>query len=140
MSNHNTLEALLARLEAVRSTGDGQYVARCPAHADGTPSLAIRDVDGVILVHCFGGCAVHDIVHAVDMELSDLFPARAADYGAIDRSVKFNARQILMCIAGEALMIRLYAQDAIDGTLTEADVARLKTAEDRIAEAMRYVR
>ncbi|MGH8610174.1 MAG: hypothetical protein ACREX9_23025, partial [Gammaproteobacteria bacterium] len=60
---------------------------------------------------------MHDIVHAVGMELSDLFPARPVDYGAIHRSVTFTRRQILMCIAAEALMIRLYAQDAIDGTL-----------------------
>jgi putative DNA primase/helicase len=34
-----------------------QWLARCPAHSDKRPSLALRDGDeGRLLVHCFAGC------------------------------------------------------------------------------------
>ena len=33
------------------------WLAPCPAHEDGTPSLALRDGDaGRVLVHCHAGC------------------------------------------------------------------------------------
>jgi DNA primase len=38
-------EALLAHLDKVRRTGAGRWIARCPAHDDKSPSLAIRELD-----------------------------------------------------------------------------------------------
>ena len=43
----------------------GSYgLCRCPVHADGTPSLKVRDdprkSDGIDL-HCFGGCAWNEV-------------------------------------------------------------------------------
>ncbi len=40
-------------------------MARCPAHDDRNPSLAIRDHDGRVLVHCHAGCAQADVVNAL---------------------------------------------------------------------------
>lgn len=55
---------LLGRLEAVCERGPGRWLARCPAHADRTPSLAIRErKDGALLVHCFAGCAAEEVCH-----------------------------------------------------------------------------
>ena len=68
---------LLGRLDAV-CQGD-QWVAKCPAHADDSPSLSITEEDGKILLHCFGkGCAVEDIVRAIGWEMRDLFSDTAA--------------------------------------------------------------
>lgn len=47
-----------------RRSGSG-WVAHCPAHKDKTPSLSIRESDGRILVHCFGGCTQPDVVMAL---------------------------------------------------------------------------
>ena len=70
-------ETLLSMLDKVRKTGPDRYIARCPSHDDKSPSLTIRESDdGKVLVHCFAGCSVHEIVHAVGLELSDLFPPR----------------------------------------------------------------
>ena len=72
MSN---IETLLSRLEKVKPNGSGKYLACCPAHTDKSPSLSIKETeDGKILIHCFSGCAVADIVAAVGLELSDLMP------------------------------------------------------------------
>ncbi len=37
-------------------------MCRCPAHADGTPSLSIRAGRTRLLLHCFAGCAAADIL------------------------------------------------------------------------------
>jgi len=37
------IQGLLWQLDAVRETGNGKYVARCPAHDDRSPSLATKD-------------------------------------------------------------------------------------------------
>lgn len=46
---------LLDPLEKVKKTGTDRWIARCPAHADKSPSLSIRYADDRILLHCFGG-------------------------------------------------------------------------------------
>jgi len=70
-----TAEVLLSRLEQVKQTGKDRWLARCPAHPDKHPSLNIRETpDGKVLIKCFTGCGAADVVAAVGLELSDLFP------------------------------------------------------------------
>jgi len=40
-------------------------MARCPAHGDRTPSLAVTDRDGRVLVHCHAGCEQRDVIEAL---------------------------------------------------------------------------
>jgi hypothetical protein len=55
---------LAARLDG-KKNGTG-YVARCPAHADSTPSLRISDGDGgKLLVKCFAGCTQDAVIDAL---------------------------------------------------------------------------
>jgi putative DNA primase/helicase len=68
----NTLDIILSKLSGVRRSGTG-YIARCPAHDDRHPSLKIDQSNGKILLHCFAGCRVEDIVSALGMEMGDLF-------------------------------------------------------------------
>ena len=44
----------------------------CPAHADGSPSLSLRQGDAGILVHCFAGCSPEDVLR----ELAHIRPIR----------------------------------------------------------------
>ena len=56
----------------------GQYVLRCPAHDDKKPSLAVRErADGVLLIRCHAGCATEEILAALGLEFSDLYPEGA---------------------------------------------------------------
>ena len=64
---------LLDRLSGVRPTGPGRWIARCPAHEDRSPSLSIRDIDDRVLVHCFAGCGVGDVLSSVGLTLADLY-------------------------------------------------------------------
>lgn len=66
------IDIILAKLEGVRQRRQGQYSARCPAHADRGPSLSVRETpDGSVLLHCFAGCNVAAIVGAVGLGLAD---------------------------------------------------------------------
>lgn len=77
-----SITQLLSRLEKVKCTHRNCWQARCPAHKDRTPSLALRELeDGRVLVHCFAGCSVHQIVNSIGLELTDLFPAREIGEG-----------------------------------------------------------
>ena len=72
-----TIDNVLARLEKVKRTGNGTYIACCPSHEDKNPSLSIRDLpDGRILIHCFAGCDVYSILASIGIEIDALFPER----------------------------------------------------------------
>ena len=71
----NNINMLLEKLKKVSPKGKGQWMACCPAHEDRSPSLAIKENhDGRILLKCFAGCGAADVMQAVGMTLSDLFP------------------------------------------------------------------
>jgi putative DNA primase/helicase len=66
-------EKLVERLEGVHGSGP-KWSARCPAHDDRNPSLAITEkANGDALVHCHAGCSVDEVVVAVGLEVRDLF-------------------------------------------------------------------
>jgi hypothetical protein len=133
-----SLEALLSRLQKVKGKGNS-FVACCPAHQDKSPSLAIRQADERILLHCFAGCSVDDIVSAVGMELSDLFQDGQKWHRQKPVKHAFYASDLLKIINREALIVTIAAIDMANGKkLGDADGARLRVAAQRIEEAVRY--
>lgn len=69
-----TAEAIANLLHA-RSAGRGKWMARCPSHNDGSPSLSIQaGSDGRVLLHCFAGCALDSILAALKLSSHDLSP------------------------------------------------------------------
>jgi hypothetical protein len=68
----SVMEELLSRLDAVRQTGSG-WRARCPAHADRTPSLSIHEGTRGVLLRCFAECSLADICQAIHLAPADLF-------------------------------------------------------------------
>jgi hypothetical protein len=62
-------------LEARRS-GPARWIAQCPAHADGAPSLTIGEGrEGRVLLHCFAGCALTAVLEAAGLTMQQLFAA-----------------------------------------------------------------
>jgi len=54
-------------------------MAKCPAHADNNPSLSITETDtGNVLLYCFAGCPTPNVIDALELEFSDLFPTAPA--------------------------------------------------------------
>lgn len=134
-------ELLLSRLDGVKDRGHGRWLAKCPAHDDRSPSLSVREADdGVVLLKCFSGCCVADIVAAVGLELRDLFP-KSLD-GTHSRKPlrnRVSAAERLQTIDHEAAVVCVIAKDLADGaSVTDELKQRLLTAATRIGEA-RYV-
>jgi len=73
-------QLVVSRLKGVKRQSSGDWIARCPAHEDHTPSLSITaGTDGRALVKCHAGCTTEQIVDAVGLTLTDLFTPRASN-------------------------------------------------------------
>ena len=133
--------AIIQRLDRVRRTGEGRWMTRCPsrAHADKGPSLSVREVaDGRVLLHCFAGCEVPDILAAIGATWADICPPRdrAAPGRPLRREPVAFASDALRCLAHEARVLMLLSGDLAHGkTLSEQDRARLLKAAERITKA-----
>ena len=132
-ANYSPFDNLLSHLDKVKRTGPGRCVAQCPAHVDKSPSLTIRETDdGRVLVHCFAGCSVHEIVHAVGLELSDLFPRNPIHHCKPERR-PFPASDVLRAIGYESLVVCAAAVTMMSGEpFTQLDRERLMLAAERI--------
>lgn len=131
---------LLNRLERVRRMGDNRWIACCPAHGDRHPSLNIRltDDDTILLVCRSGGCSAHDIVSAVGMNLTDLFP-KTDRHHAPRQKYPFSAREILAAMVPESFCIALIGKQMSQGiTLDEKTLQTLLKAVERISAAHSY--
>ena len=135
-----TAEVLISRLEGVRQTGPDRWLARCPAHADKSPSLSIRELpDGRALVHCFAGCPTNDVLAAVGLELAALFPERLEGHHYPPDRRPLPALDVLRALYGETLIIQVAAHEIRkNGALQDADLARLDQAAERIAAALTF--
>jgi len=136
-----TVETLLQRLDKVRRTGPDRWIASCPTRHDKTPSMTIRELpDGRVLVHDFGGDSVDDILAAVGLEMSELFPPHLLSDGRKPERKPFYADDALRCLAFEAKLVRLAALETLEGKpLSEIDFDRLEVAVERIDTAMEVV-
>ena len=66
---------LINALQKVKKTGEGQFMACCPAHEDRHQSLSIKELpDGRILIHCFAECSAIEVLSSLGMDFEDLFP------------------------------------------------------------------
>src|ERR1022692_2499590 len=97
-------DRLLELLDGVRQTGPGRWVSLCPSHEDRHASLSVRELeDGRVLVHDFAGCSVYEIVAAVGLDLSDLFPPSESHTAKRERR-PFPAADVLRAVSFEALV------------------------------------
>jgi hypothetical protein len=144
-SGRSSVDVILGRLDGVRRSGRG-WVAKCPAHADRSPSLSIAEGDeGRTLVRCFGGCDVTDVLAALGLNLRDLFPERVCDLSPLGSAQRREAVRVANAVAAanvlalEAGVVQIAAADTAQGKpLADTDRDRLAQAIDCI-EAARKV-
>ena len=135
-----TAESLLSRLDRVKETGPGRWLARCPSHDDRNPSLSVRETEDRILIHCFSGCGATDVVASVGLEMHDLFPNTPENRPSLKPHEKWIPRDVIKAIAEEVFVVVLSASATLAGkNLTKADYARLLLATNRIDAAAREV-
>jgi hypothetical protein len=137
-----SIENLLQRLTKVKG-GRGRWTACCPSHEDRSPSLAIRETeDGRILLKCFGGCSVQEIVGAIGMDIGELFPPddKLSNHKPKVKNA-FYATDLLRVIEFESVLVSVAASNLANGVkLTDNDRSRLRQAQERIIEAARHIR
>lgn len=127
-----TASVLLARLEGVRERRPGEWSARCPAHRDKSPSLSIRETDdGKVLVHCFAGCSAAEVIAAVGLEMSDLFPQRPelVHFGKPARRRPVDGWHVLEVLTHRLNVVRLAVAEVARGErLAEPDLVSVRDA------------
>ena len=134
---------LVSRLSGVIHTGEGRWSARCPAHDDKSPSLSVRDAGERVLFHCHAGCNADDILAAIGLSWTDLYPDRweAAKRSAFATAGKRSKpmQRLLYCgidVEVERTILRFVAADLRNGrTLTIEDRARAEVARLRVQAA-----
>jgi hypothetical protein len=141
----SALEKLLNRLQRVRRTGDNTYSASCPTdahkHGDRSRGLGIRERDdGVVLVKCRAGCRTLDVLAAVGLGWSALFPANSKGAARTASTSRIPARDLLEAISKETSVVAVIAADMRDQrSISEADWKRLAQAAARIGAARDHV-
>lgn len=128
---------LINKLEQLKETGNGRWIACCPAHKDKRPSLTIRELDdGRLLIHCFAGCEAHAILAAVGLTFSDLYPEKVMPHGKRERH-SFYASDTLRLLNFEAMLVSIAASRLARGeALSEVDRSRLNLAASKISNAL----
>lgn len=140
MSNINQI---LGMLDKVRRRSNNQWMACCPVHQERTPSLSIKDDNGKIIMKCFGcGASGIDVIGAVGMEPSDLFPpSDNVDYQSRPKRSRFPADQVLEALITEATVIYMIASDmSKTDNIDQATKERLLQAVGRVNAAANYTR
>jgi hypothetical protein len=137
------VDIVLSRLDRVRKSGMG-WTARCPAHKDRNASLSvgIGREGKIVVVHCYAGCAVHDVLTAIGLSVGDLYPRRLRDLSPEGRRQARRLATIadwsaaLGVLEREAGVVLIAGGDiANEKPLTLPDHQRLALAIQRIGEA-----
>ena len=120
------LNLFLNRLDGVKTNGSFKWLAKCPAHNDRSPSLAIKLADDRILSHCFAGCSVQAVLDAVGLDMADLFPDRIANSGASKpKAPRFSPYELFPLLIQEALILALAFDAVVSGdALADTDKQR----------------
>ena len=93
-------EKLVERLEFCRQVSSHKWIARCPAHEDRSPSLSIKSEGDRTLIHCHAGCGALDVLEAVGLDYSDLYPDNDENHSPIiKRRQKDSYNSMVVLIA-----------------------------------------
>jgi len=69
-------ELVLPKLDGIKKSG-GNYMARCPAHDDGSASLSLGvGKEHPVVFHCHAGCSADDILAKLNLGWEDLSKPR----------------------------------------------------------------
>lgn len=139
----NGIDLIVSRLDNVRSIGPDKYTACCPAHADRSPSLALRETDdGRILLHCFAGCSTESVVNAMGLQWSDLMPPLPDGVHALRPVLRsWTVGDVLDLIDYEATLLAVIMADLAKRGLLPADIKdRALKATGRLSHVVEVLR
>jgi hypothetical protein len=138
----SAIDNLLSRIPTAKAIGRDRWKARCPAHQDKTPSLYLRSTDdGRVLMHCFGGCEALDVLGALGLEMTDLFPERLpSDYQPPRRErLGVTGMDIVRVLRHELWALQIVASDFSNGVNNQETIERAFRISQRILTALDIV-
>lgn len=135
------IDDILSRLEKVKQYNDQHWVACCPAHDDKTPSLAIKlGEEDRVLMKCWAGCAIDEIVSAMDLSLGDLMGDAPKTHSNHRRGNRLSPTVVLKALASNILLAGIIVCDvAKAGCATEEQKNKLLGLSGAFQEAVDYV-
>jgi hypothetical protein len=139
--------ALVERLVSARQCGPARWRARCPAH-DGHSgnTLSIAETsDGTVLVKCFAGCTALEIVAAVGLDLTDLFPRvewqATGSHHAPPRRVRPDWPAVIAACERDLILIKIVLNDLAEGQpVNDADAVACQAAATRVIALLHEAR
>lgn len=134
------IEDILPHLKKVRKTGPSNWIACCPAHDDKNPSMTLKQQpDGTVSVHCFALCGFEAIVASVGLGYGPWFPEKTEPHKHV--RAPYPAADILECIAEEAMIVWVVANDIAEGKeVPSVDRERINLANKRLQKAVEVMR
>ena len=137
------IEKVLANAELVTQTKPGQWRCKCPSHQaekSKRKSLSVSETEiGSVLIHCFAGCDVDEVVAAWGLSLSDLFPKdEYIEKGKCSKKPKGkDPRKLIEGVQFVATIVELGASKLLQGEiLDDDDLYTLKDAAQDLREML----
>ena len=113
------LDTLLGRLDKVKTYGNNKWLACCPAHDDKHPSLSVKLTDdGKILINCWAGCHITNVLAALGIEMANLFPDKIS-YTKGKKPPKFNRHELFDRLVYESMILYVAVEQLQQGKLLE---------------------
>jgi hypothetical protein len=133
-------ETIIGRLSRVKAVGPDKWAAACPLceSRNGRP-ISIRAMpDGRVLLHPFCCCDTSEVLGAVGLRMSDLFPKGLGNFKPERRP--FDAIDALQAVVHEIMVAYLIAHDmGRSGRGDKEQEERLHLAEVRLTNALMMI-
>lgn len=121
------LSALAGGTDGPVEAESGGVLVRCPAHADGRPSLFVSlKPDGMALVHCRAGCDKTAVLKAAGLAESQLFGVKGMPTVAADPPAELSAAHV----AALSVYIGAAAERFADSPAADYAFCRFGVTED----------
>jgi hypothetical protein len=127
-------------LARVKKIAADKWAAACPIDQsrNGRP-IAVREMsDGRVLLYPFCGCNTGDVLSALGLSFSDLFPEPLGEFKPERRP--FDPVQVLAALEHEITVAVLIASDVTEtGRIDGEQEARLRTVARRLNSALEAI-
>lgn len=94
MTRHLEADDVASLLEGARRSSGG-WVARCPTHADKSPSLSVHNGKKGTIIHCHAACRTVDICAELGIKMAQLFPDYKANGNGGGSSIDGMLREMV---------------------------------------------
>ena len=119
------IDNFLSRLQRVRATGSGRWIASCPTanHANGDkhPSMTISEgSDGRVLACCHSQqCSIDEIAGAVGMSVGELMPENLGYHRMKPQRVPHNPIDVMSAIRTDLTVALVMMKDIKKGMVLD---------------------